>query len=334
MSFNVNSPKSSSIPIVHGSKFSPSIDKSSQVQRSAFHISNIFQTLTKFSRNIRTNHSFVRSTSNHTADGKVSMTRRSFSKSNTLATSINRPSSCFILLSPSRQDTSTCLLFQKAAHTHHSPKVHGTSSFSKLKRVSSFLLPLKRKQSLSLNHSVHERPFKAKENSKRRSRLLNCTIFKGKQSLTTATSIERGKFGYEIRKTSCHLLQSRVLPFDLIDIDLILQVRLNVSIYNHYQLLTIDVPHWSLIHIFKSFYGIALDRQTLVFFQPKLIDNSRDMKSIVHEFIYLPCHSLKYSHMHSIPIGYDMRDPRTIRIPLQWISKINAHDYAISIKVS
>ena len=71
MSSTLNSPKisnSSNIPILRGSKFSPSIEKSSQQHRSTFHLSNFFHTLTKFSRNIRTTNSFVRSTSTNIND--------------------------------------------------------------------------------------------------------------------------------------------------------------------------------------------------------------------------------------------------------------------------
>ncbi|CAF5084468.1 unnamed protein product, partial [Rotaria magnacalcarata] len=68
-SSSLNSPKAT-IPVLRGSKFSPSPEKSSLQQhhhhhhhRTTFHLSNLFQSLTKFSRNIRTTNSFVRSTS-------------------------------------------------------------------------------------------------------------------------------------------------------------------------------------------------------------------------------------------------------------------------------
>ena len=97
MSSTLNSPKSSTIPILHGSKFSPSIEKSSQSHRSSFHLSNIFHSLTKFSRNIRTTNSFVRSTSTNPNDQQVKLTRRSFSK--TIPISPSKKSSIILFYS-------------------------------------------------------------------------------------------------------------------------------------------------------------------------------------------------------------------------------------------
>ena len=146
MSSTLNSPKATNsvnIPVLHGSKFSPSIEKTCPQHRSSFHLSNLFHTLTKFSRNIRTTNSFIRSTSTNPNDQQRKLTRRSFTKNDPLSTSINRPSSCFILLSPSKQEQDTCLFFQKPTNQNISPKLTPISSFTKLKRVSSFLLPLK-----------------------------------------------------------------------------------------------------------------------------------------------------------------------------------------------
>jgi hypothetical protein len=338
MSSTLNSPKasnSSNIPILHGSKFSPSVEKSSQQHRSAFHLSSFFHTITKFSRNIRTTNSFIRSTSTNPNDQQVKLTRRSFSKTDPLLSSINRPSSCFILLSPSKQEHETCLFFQKSNHENVSPKLNPISSFNKIKRVSSFLLPLKRRQSLSLNHGLHERSFKAKESTKRRSRLLNYSILKHKSpiSINTSSSLS-GIFGYKIHQPSIQLIRISYIQIDIIEIDLILQIRLNISLYNNYQSIVYDIPNWSLIQIIKPFYGILFEKQTLVLFQPKLFENNLHQKHrIYYDFIYLPFHQIKYEENNFIQIGYDSLAPTTIRIPLKWIIKNNSSDYQISSKV-
>jgi hypothetical protein len=338
MSSTLNSPKTSNtctIPILRGSKFSPSIDKSSQQQhRSTFHLSNFFHTLTKFSRNIRTTNSFVRSTSTNPNDQQVKLTRRSFTKTDSLSSSIIRPSSCFILLSPSKQEHETCLFFQKPINQNLSPKLNPISAFNKIKRVSSFLLPLKRRQSLSLNHSLHDRSFKAKEATKRRSRLLNYSIFKHKNSITTISSSLTGTFGYQIQQSSVQLTRKIYVQFDIIQIDLLLQIRLNIFLYNNYQSILYDIPNWSLIQIIQPFYGILFEHQTLILFQPKLFDNNLHQNHpINHDFIYLPFHHIKYEENNSIQIGYDTLAPTTIQIPLKWISKIDSFDYRISPKV-
>jgi len=336
MPLTLNSPKtlnSTNIPIIHDSKFSPSIEKSSQQHRSTFHLSNFFHTLTKFSRNIRTTNSFIRSTSINSNDQQIKLTRRSFTKTNTLSPSINRPSSCFILLSPLKQEHEPCLFFQKPSNQNFSPKFNPISSFNKIKRVSSFLLPLKRRQSLSLNHILHERSFKAKESTKRRSRLLNYSIFKHKNFISTNSFSLSGIFGYQIRQTSVPLIQISYIQFDLIQIDLILQIKLNISLYNNYQSILYDIPNWSFIQIIKPFYGILFKNQTLVLFQPKLFENNLHQKYISHDFIYLPLHQINYEENNSIQIGYDVLAPTTIRIPLKWISKNDVSDYQISSKV-
>jgi len=338
MSSTLNSPKASSnssnIPILHGSKFSPSIEKSSQQHRSTFHLSNFFHTLTKFSRNIRTTNSFIRSTSTNSNDQQIKLTRRSFTKTDSLSSSINRPSSCFILLSPSKQEHETCLFFQKPINQNISPKLNSISSFNKIKRVSSFLLPLKRRQSLSLNNSLHERSFKAKESTKRRSRLLNYSIFKHKNPILTKHYSLSGTFGYKILQPSIQLIQISYIQIDIIQIDLILEIRLNIFLYNNYQLILYDIPNWSLIQIIKPFYGILFEKQTLILFQPKLFENNYHQKYIYHDFIYLPFHQIiKYEENNSIKIGYDSLAPTTIRIPLKWISKNDLLDYQISSKV-
>ena len=333
MSSNLNSPKSSSVPIVRGSKFSPALEKSSQPHRSTFHLSNIFHTLTKFSRNIRTTNSFIRSTSSNSADSQIKLTRRSFNKNDSTGTSIHRPSSCFVLLSPARKEKDSCLFFQKPAQSNASPKVNGISSFSKLKRVSSFLLPLKRKQSLSLNHSHHDRSFKAKETTKRRSRLLNSSTFKAKVPAPPLASIGSGAFGYDPRKAPVVLRERRHVPFDLINVDLLSQIRLNHSLYNNYQLLLRDASPWWFLHLFKPFYGVVIEQQSLIFFQPKLCDHLLRERSTHDQFIYLPFHPIKGEEIHPAAIGYDPCDPRTIRVPLTWISKNTSHEYRISAKV-
>jgi len=332
MSSTLNSPKT---PIIHGSKFLPSIEKSSQPHRSAFHLSNFFHSITKFSRNIRTTNSFVRSTSTNPNDQQVKLTRRSFTKTDTLSSSINRPSSCFILLSPSKQEHETCLFFQKPPEQNTSPKLNPISSFNKIKRVSSFLLPLKRRQSLSLNHSLHERSFKAKESTKRRSRLLNYSIFKHKTSIFTVHSSSlSGTFGYRIQEPPVQLFRQLSIPFDLIKIDLILQARLTRFLYNNYQSVFNDSPHWSLIQLIKPFSGIILENQRLIIFQPILFEINLHDKQIHHpDFLYLPLHQLKYEENTSIHIGYDQFTPTTISIPLKWLSKTDLSDYQISSKV-
>lgn len=333
MSANITSPKPSSVPIVRGSKFSPSLEKTGQAHRSTFHLSNLFHTLTKFSRNIRTTNSFIRSTSSNSADAQIKLTRRSFNKSDPAATSILRPSSCFVLLSPARQEKDSCLFFQKPVQNNASPKVNGTSSFSKLKRVSSFLLPLKRKQSLSLNHSHHDRSFKAKETTKRRSRLLTSSTFRAKIPTPPIASIRSGAFGYDVRRAPVALFERRYIPFDLINIDLLSQFRLNHSMYNNYQLVLPDASTWWFIQLFKPSYGIVIDEQSLVFFQPKLSDHMHRERSTNEKFIYLPFHSIKAEETQMPAMGYDACDPRTIRVPLTWISKNASHEYHISAKV-
>lgn len=337
MSSTVNSPKISnppSIPILHGSKCSPSIEKSSQQHRTSFHLSNFFHTLTKFSRNIRTTNSFIRSTSTNSNDQQVKLTRRSFTKADSLSTSINRPSSCFILLSPSKQEHETCLFFQKPTQTNLSPKLNSNSSFNKIKRVSSFLLPLKRRQSLSLNHSLHERSFKAKESTKRRSRLLNYSIFKPKNSIIIDTFSFSGIFGYKIRKNSLEKLSISYIQIDIIQIDLILEIKLNNFLYNNYQSIFYDSPNVSLIQLIKPFYGILFEKQILILFQPKLFDKNLYRKHRMHyDLIYLPYYQIKSEENNSIQIGYDPLAPTTIRIPFKWIIKINSSDYQISPKV-
>lgn len=332
MSSILNSPKSSTIPILHGSKFSPSIEKSSQSHRSSFHLSNIFHSLTKFSRNIRTTNSFVRSTSTNPNDQQVKLTRRSFSKTKPLSPANNRPSSCFILLSPAKQENESCLFFQKPIHQIISPKLNPISSFNKIKRVSSFLLPLKRRQSLSLNHSLHERSFKAKESTKRRSRLLNYSIFKHQHPILTDTFSLFGIFGYQIpsssSSSSIQLIQKFSIQLDIIQIDLILQIRLNNSLYNNYQSILTDIPNWSIIQLIKPFYGILLEKQTLILFQPRLFQSNLYQKSIQHDFLYIPFYQLKSEDNHLIHIGYDSSARTTIRIPLKWIS-----NYQVSPKV-
>jgi len=336
MSSTVNSPtttNSPAIPILHGTKFSPSIEKTSQHHRSSFHLSNLFHTLTKFSRNIRTTNSFIRSTSTNPNDQQIKLTRRSFTKTATSSPSINRPSSCFILLSPLKQEQDTCLFFQKSTNQTISPKLNPISSFNKIKRVSSFLLPLKRRQSISLNHSLSDRSFKAKESTKRRSRLLNYSIFKPRKSLSTNTFTLCGTFGYKIQRSSLQLIQISFIQIDIIQIDLISQIRLNISSYNNYQSLLYDVPNWSIIQFIKPFNGILLEQQTLVLFQPKLFLNHLHQKSIHHDFLYIPFHQIKYEENNSIHMGYDSLARTTIRIPLKWISKNNFDDYQISSKV-
>lgn len=336
MSFPINSPKTSNtstIPILHGTKCSPSIEKSSHQHRPTFHLSNILHTLTKFSRNIRTTNSFIRSTSTNSHDQQVKLTRRSFNKTDQLSTSINRPSSCFILLTPSKQEHETCLFFQKPTTEYtKSPKLN--SSFNKIKRVSSFLLPLKRRQSLSLNHSLHDRSFKAKESTKRRSRLLNYSIFRHKNPLITNPLKFSGKFGYKISQINS--IPINYIPFDIIHIDLILQIKLNTYLFNNYQSISYDIiiPNWLFIKFIKPFYGVLFSKQILFIFQPKLFDNNIYKKNFIyHDFIYLPYYQIKSEDNNSIDIGYDLLSPTTIQIPLKWIRKINASDYQISSKV-
>jgi hypothetical protein len=325
-----STPNSPNIPILHGSKFSPSLEKS---HRSSFHLSNLFHTLTKFSRNIRTTNSFVRSTSINSNDQQIKLTRRSFSRKDALSPSKTRPSSCFVILSPAKQEHETCLFFQKPINQIISPKLNPISSFSKLKRVSSFLLPLKRRQSLSLNHSLHERSFKAKESTKRRSRLLNFSIFKHTKPISTYTALPSGIFGYKIPSSSIHITQKSSIKLDIIQIDLILQIQLNNSLDNNYQSILSEIPNWSLIQLIKPFYGIVFEKQTLIIFQPKLFQTNHYHKSIHPDFIYIPFHQIQSEVNHFIHIGYDCSASTTIRIPLKWISKNDFNDYQISIKV-
>ena len=334
MSSACNSPKS---PILHGSKFSPSIERPSQPHRAAFHLSNFFHSITKFSRTIRTNNAFARSTSTNPANQHVKLTRRSFTKTDSLSSSssIHRPSSCFILLSPSKREHQNCLFFQKPNEQTISPKLNPISSFKKIKRVSSFLLPLKRRQSLSLNHSLHERSFKAKESTKRRSRLLNYSIFKHQTPIFTphSTSLS-GSFGYHTQPKSLELFPPPSILLDLIQIDLIVQIRLNNSLSTNYQSILSESPPWSLIQILHPFHGIALEKQLLILFQPKLFDaNPPDQQITPPDFLYLPLHQIKYEENDSIHIGYEPFSPSTIRIPLKWISQTPLFDYEISSKV-
>ena len=315
MSSTVNSPKISTsfhIPILRNhSKYSPSIEKTSH--RSSFHLSNLFQSLTKFSRTIRTTNSFVRSNES----------RRSFTKANSSTNSnTNRPSSCFVLLSPVKQD-------QPSSNTH------SNSSFHKIKRVSSFLLPLKRRQSLSLNHSLNDRSFKAKESTKRRSRLLNYSIFRPRTSLTNKQSPSfNGQFGVDIRKPTVDLSKQFHIQFDLIRIDLILEIRLNSFHSYHYTNLTIDVPHWSTIELLKPFFAVRIHKQTLTVFRPKLFEkNFGEHDSLSTDFIYLPLNQLKTDEKHSIQLGWIRQAPTTIDIPFKWITKNAFDDYEISAKV-
>lgn len=337
MSTTINSPKTphvKTIPVLHNSRFSPSIEKPSQPHRSAFHLSNLFHSITKFRRTIRTSNAFVRSTSTNSNDQPVKLTRRSFSKKDSKSPSIHRPSSCFILLSPSKQEHQTCLFFQKPTEEITSPKLNSISSFSKIKRVSSFLLPLKRRQSLSLNHSLHERSFKAKESTKRRSRLLNYSIIKPKTH-SSYFSLS-GIFGYRIEQPSLPSIRRPLsIVFDLIKIDLILERRSTTWLYNNYQSIVADSLHWSWIQYVKPFFGIFFDKQTLIFFQPKLfaINHHDDKPSIQPDFLYLPFHTHKYDEFSSIYIGYDQSAPTTIRIPLYWIYTKDRLDYQISSKV-
>lgn len=331
MSTTINSPKTP-----HGNVIPILIDKPSQPHRSTFHLSNLFHSITKFRRTIRTNNSFVRSTSTNPNDQQVKLTRRSFSKKNPLSPSIHRPSSCFILLSPSKQEHQTCLFFQKPSEDITSPKVNSSSSFSKIKRVSSFLLPLKRRQSLSLNHSLHERSFKAKESTKRRSRLLNSSIFKSKTPSSTHSFSLSGIFGDRIEQPSRQSIgRPLAIVFDLIKIDLILERRSTRLLYDNYQSIVADSPNWSWMQYLKSFFGIFFDKQTLILFQPKLFafDHSNAKPSIQPDFLYLPFHSHKYDEFSSIHIGYDQSAPTTIRIPLYWIFTKDRLDYQISSKV-
>lgn len=337
MSTTINSPKTphvKTIPVLHNSRFSPSIEKPSQPHRSAFHLSNLFHSITKFRRTIRTSNAFVRSTSTNSNDQPVKLTRRSFSKKDSKSPSIHRPSSCFILLSPSKQEHQTCLFFQKPTEEITSPKLNSISSFSKIKRVSSFLLPLKRRQSLSLNHSLHERSFKAKESTKRRSRLLNYSIIKPKTH-SSYFSLS-GIFGYRIEQPSLPSIRRPLsIVFDLIKIDLILERRSTTWLYNNYQSIVADSLHWSWIQYVKPFFGIFFDKQTLIFFQPKLfaINHHDDKPSIQPDFLYLPFHTHKYDEFSSVYIGYDQSAPTTIRIPLYWICTKDRLDYQISSKV-
>lgn len=330
-----NSPKAT-IPILRGSKFSPSVEKSSHHHhRTTFHLSNIFQSITKFSRNIRTTNSFVRSASTNSNDSNIKLTRRSFTKPDPLlSSSVNRPSSCFVLLSPSKQEHETCLFFQKTLDETLSPKVHppSSSSFSKIKRVSSFLLPLKRRQSLSLNHSLHERSFKAKESTKRRSRLLNYSIFKHKNPTSIHCILPVGTFGYKIHSKSIQSNdQTFSFQFNIIQIDLVLEIRLNYSLYNNYQSILYDTPPWTFIQTLKPFNGILIDKQTLTLFQPKLFEINLYQKSIQYDFIHMPLfHHTKDEENHFIHIGYDLLAPTSIQIPLTWISTKNSYDYHIS----
>ncbi|CAF2117751.1 unnamed protein product [Rotaria magnacalcarata] len=340
-SSSLNSPKAT-IPVLRGSKFSPSPEKSSLQQhhhhhhRTTFHLSNLFQSLTKFSRNIRTTNSFVRSTSTNSNDPNIKLTRRSFTKHDSLSSSINRPSSCFILLSPAKQEQETCLFFRKPIDENLSPKSNSTSSFSKLKRVSSFLLPLKRRQSLSLNHSLHERSFKAKESSKRRSRLLNYSIFKHKNPISRNYILPLGTFGYRQHSNAIRLQEKYfIILFDIIQIDLILEIRLNNILFNNYESILYDTPDWAFIQSIKSFYGILLDERTLTLFQPKLFENNLYEKIVSYDFIFMPFHHIQYEDSSFIHIGYDSLAPTTIRIPLTWISNNNnnnLHDFQISSK--
>ena len=323
----------SSVPILHSSKFSSSIEKSTQQHRTTFHLSNLFQTLTKFSRNIRTTNSFTRTTSINSNDQQIKLTRRSLIKHNALSPSLNRPSSCFILLSPSKQEHETCLFFQKPTNHNISPKLNPISSFNKIKRVSSFLLPLKHRQSLSLNHSLHERPFKAKESTKRRSRLLNYSMLRHKNLILTDISSRLGTFGYKIEQHPVQLIQKLNIQFNIIYIDLVLEIRLNTFLYNNYQSLLFNIPKWSFIQLMKPFYGILLQKQTLILFQPKLYDNNLHQKPTYYDFIYLPSYQIEYEEKNFIRIGYDFLAPTTIQIPLTWISKKDPDDYQISSKV-
>ncbi|CAF1046707.1 unnamed protein product [Adineta ricciae] len=337
MSSTLNSPKiSTTIPILHGTKYSPSIEKSSHSHRSSFHLSNFFHSITKFSRNIRTTNSFARSSSTNPADQHIKLARRSFSKNDSLSSSINRPSSCFILLSPSRQEHENCLFFQKpTTNTDHvsPPTANSSSSFNKIKRVSSFLLPLKRRQSMSLNHSLNERPFKAKETSKRRSRLLNYSIFRSKPKLFIPNFFLSGSFGYNTHSiASTSIICKLHISFDLSHIDLLLQARLNCSLYNNYQSITSDSLHWSWSQYLQPFYGVLINKQTLTVFQPKLYDHSLLQNDQFYDFVYIPYHQTKYEDNLSIQIGYDLCAPTTIRIPLSWISKTDLNDYHVSSK--
>ncbi|UJR36306.1 hypothetical protein I4U23_029034 [Adineta vaga] len=342
MSSNLNSPKTSTtIPILHGSKYSPSIEKTAQSHRSSFHLSNLFHTLTKFSRNIRTTNSFVRSSSTNPNDQHIKLNRRSFSKNDSLSSSINRPSSCFILLSQPKQEHETCLFFQKSttnssSSSSSSPKSNPVSSFNKIKRVSSFLLPLKRRQSISLNHSLNERSFKAKESSKRRSRLLNYSIFKSKPKIFIDRFSFSGSFGYKIHSTytSSIIIRKIDIPCDIIHIDLLLQLRLNVSLSKHYQSIACDILNWSWIQFIQPFNGVLIDKQTLILFQPKLFQNYLPQIYHSYDFLYIPYHQIKYEENISIQIGYDPFAPTTIRIPLSCISKNDLNDYQISSKLN
>jgi hypothetical protein len=130
------------------------------------------------------------------------------------------------------------------------------------------------------------------------------------------------------------LFRQLSIPFDLIKIDLILQARLTRFLYNNYQSVFNDSPHWSLIQLIKPFSGILLENQRLIIFQPILFEINLHDKQIHHpDFLYLPLHQLKYEENTSIHIGYDQFTPTTISIPLKWLSKTDLSDYQISSKV-
>ena len=334
MSSNLNSPKMPTFPVVHGSKFSPSAEKSSQTHRSTFHLSNLFHSLTKFSRNIRTTNAFVRSTSTHADGSSVKLTRRSFSKKDASPMpSIHRPSSCFILLSPSRHEQDKCLFFQKPT-TAISPKPSCISSFSKIKRVSSFLLPLKRKQSLALNHSLHERSFKAKESSKRRSRLLNHSLIKHKHSTSISLpSDSNGTFGYRSSRSEQRYHDQIHVYIDLIRIDLILQIRLNACLPPTYRPLVSHTPAWPWVELQSLFYGILVEQQALVFLQPKLFSRDSPESQGEPDFIHLPFRSMVWEENASIALGYDPLAPSTVRIAFKWIAANSTGNFCISSQV-
>ena len=337
MSSNLNSPKAPIFPIVRGSKFSPSTEKSSQTHRSTFHLSNLFHTLTKFSRNIRTTNAFVRSTSTNAGDPTMKLTRRSFSKKDASPLpSIHRPSSCFILLSPSRHEQEKCLFFQKATTTAVavSPKPSCISSFSKIKRVSSFLLPLKRKQSLALNHSLHERSFKAKESSRRRSRLLNQSLIKHKHSNSISLPSEsNGTFGYRPSRSDERYHDKIHVYIDLIRIDLIRQIRLNACLPPTYRPLFSHTPAWPWVELQSLFYGILFEQQALIFFQPTLFSRDSSDTHGEQDFVYLPFRSMVWEENSSVALGYDPLAPSTVRIPFKWITTNSTGGYHISSQV-
>ena len=142
-----------------------------------------------------------------------------------------------------------------------------------------------------------------------------------------------GTFGYKIPQSPVQFSQKSYIQIDIIQIDLILQIRLNISLYTNYQSTAYDVPNWSFIQFLKPFNGILLQKQTLILFQPKLFANNLHQKPIHHDFLYLPLHQIKYEENNSIHIGYDISATTTIRIPLKWISKNDLDDYQISSKV-